>query len=101
MVLLNSGNFCFQLATDITASNSDDDEEEDEEEEEEEDEDEEELRRSRRRQLLRQLLSQRVASALPPQRRQIQRLQKQKPSPLVIGPRGSASRWRNIEQVEA
>ena len=38
MVLLNNGNFCFQLATDITADDSedDDDEESDEDEEEEE-----------------------------------------------------------------
>ena len=42
MVFLNSGNFCFQLATDITAPTSDDEEEDDEEEDEEDAEDEEE-----------------------------------------------------------
>ena len=33
MVLLNNGNFCFQLATDITADDSEDEDEEDSEEE--------------------------------------------------------------------
>ena len=38
MVLLNNGNFCFQLATDITADDSDDDDDDDDDDGEEEEE---------------------------------------------------------------
>ena len=39
MVLLNSGNFCFQLATDLTATDSDEEDDDEEEDGEEEDQD--------------------------------------------------------------
>ena len=97
MVLLNNGNFCFQLATDITADMT--------------------LRmrmtkslrkkrrrrrqRRRRRRSQKRLLRQRMASALPHQRRLSPRLQRVQAPPLRSHPRGSAGRCREISQEAA